>query len=159
MSRRKRLRNFPAEHIVSNPNISLCLLFHRAYAKLCLQLDEELGTYHGIDFDDFALLHSLASAEGDATSLANLAAELGTSRSATLRRLRPLEKIGYVAYHGDAADRRIALRPAGLCLIKTARDTVSGVCAKLSFHGDMQRLNDALLQFELARRSSTGMAE
>lgn len=114
---------------MSNPNIDSCLAFHRTYAKLRLQLDEELGTYHGIDFDDFALLHLLASAADEPTSLDVLAAELGAPRSAMLRRLRPLEKIGLVACHGGVTDRRIALRPAGLCLMKTAHDTVGGVCA------------------------------
>lgn len=49
---------------MSNPNTDLFLSFHRTYAKLLLQLDEELGIFHGIDFDDFALLHALASADG-----------------------------------------------------------------------------------------------
>ena len=48
---------------MSNPNTDLFLSFHRTYAKLRLQLDEELGIFHGIDFDDFALLHALASAD------------------------------------------------------------------------------------------------
>ena len=136
-----------------NPNINLCLTFHQAYAKFRLQLDEELGTYHGIDFDDFALLHLLASAEDDPTSLDILAAELGASRSAMLRRLQPLKKIGLVAYHGGVKGRRIALRPAGLCLIKTAHDTVGGVCAKLSLIKDVERLNEALLKSESVRCS------
>jgi DNA-binding Lrp family transcriptional regulator len=142
---------------MSNPNISLCLSFHLAYAKLRLQLDEELGTYHGIDFDDFALLHSLASAGDDPTGLEILATELGTSRSALLRRLRPLEKIGLVAYYGGVTDRRIALRPAGLCRIKTAHDTVVGVCAKLSLLEDVKTLNEALLKPGSVRCSYNGM--
>jgi hypothetical protein len=83
---------------VSYPNISLCLTFHRAYAKLRLQLDEELG-------------------------------------------------------HGGVTDRRIALRPAGRSLIKTAHDTVGGACANLSFNEDAKRLNGALLKFEHVHRS------
>ena len=141
---------------MSNPNINLCLTFHRAYAKLRLQLDEELGIYHGIDFDDFALLHALASADGP-TSLASLAAELGVSRSVMLRRLRPLEKIGLVVFHGGVTDRRIALRTAGLCLIKTAHETVGGVCAQQPLIEDLERLNKILLKPELVPRSQTGM--
>lgn len=138
---------------MSNPNINLCLSFHRAFAKLRLQLDEELGTYHGIDFEEFALLHSLLGAEDGLTSLAILAAELGASRSTMLRRLRPLEKIGLVAYHGGVTDRYVALRPAGVCLIKTAHDTVGDVCAKLSFVEDVGMLNEALLKPGLGRCS------
>ena len=141
---------------MSNPNINLCLTFHRAYAKLRLQLDEELGIYHGIDFDDFALLHALASADGP-TSLASLAAELGVSRSVMLRRLRPLEKIGLVVFHGGVTDRRIALRTAGLCLIKTAHETVGGVCAQQPLIEDLERLNKILLKPELVPCSQTGM--
>lgn len=150
MSRRKRLRIFP-ESIVSNPNINLCLTFHRAYAKLRLKLDEELGTYHGIDFDDFALLHLLAGAEHGVTSLGILAAELGASRSVMLRRLRTLEKIGLVTHHGGLTNRRIALRPAGLGLIKTAHDTVGSTCTKPALIKDIEMLNGALLKPELMR--------
>jgi DNA-binding MarR family transcriptional regulator len=127
---------------VSNPNIDLCLTFHRAYAKLRLQLDEELGIHHGMDFDDFALLHLLARAEDDPMRLGILAAALGASRSAMLRRLRPLEKIGLIACHGNVADRRIALRPAGLSLMKAAHDTAG------SLIGDVVKLKEALLRTE-----------
>ena len=126
---------------MSNATINRCLTIYRTYAKLRFQLDEELGIFHGIDFDDFALLHALAITDGP-TSLSSLSAELGVSRSVMLRRLRPLEKIGLVVYHGGVTDRRIALRATGLSLIKTARETVGGVCAKLSLFEDVERLND-----------------
>ena len=155
MSRRKRLRNFP-ENIVSNATINRCLTIHRAYAKLRFQLDEELGIFHGIDFDEFALLHALASAVGP-TSLAGLAAELGVSRSVMLRRLRPLEKTGHVVFHGGVTDRRIALRTAGLSLIKTAGETVGGVCVQQPLIEDLERLNETLLKPESVRCSQTGM--
>jgi DNA-binding MarR family transcriptional regulator len=129
---------------MSSSDISFCLAFHRAYAKLRWQLDEDLGTFHGIDFDDFALLHSLGRVEGDPQSLEMLAAELGVSRSAMLRRLRPLEKVGLVAGEGGVTDRRIKLRPAGHCLIKTAHDTVRGACDKLFLVEDAERLNEVL---------------
>ena len=141
---------------MSNPNIDLLLTFHRAYSKLRLQLDEELGIHHGIDFDDFALLHALASVDGP-TSLASLAAELGVSRSVMLRRLRPLEKIGLVVFQGGVSDRRIALRTAGLCLMKTAHETVGGVCAQQPLIEDLERLHKTLLKPELVRCSQTGM--
>jgi DNA-binding MarR family transcriptional regulator len=115
---------------MSNPDIDSCLGFHLAYAKLRLQLDEELGLYHGIDFDDFALLHWLASGGGGPIALEEAAAGLAISRSALLRRLRPLEKIGLIECHGGVADRSIALRPPSLQVIKTAHDTVAGVWAR-----------------------------
>lgn len=130
---------------MSNRNINLCLAFHRAYAKLRLQLDDKLGIYHGIDFDDFTLLHVLASADVP-TNLASIASELGVSGSVMLRRLRPLEKIGLIVYHSDVTERRITLRPAGLSLIKTAHETVDRICTKLSLIEDVERLNQLLLK-------------
>ena len=130
---------------MSSATVIRCLNIHRAYAKLRLQLDEELGIFHGIDFDDFALLHALASTDGP-TSLASLSAELCISRSAMLRRLRPIEKIGLVVYNSDVDDRRIALRTAGLSLLKMAHETVGSVCAKLSLFKDIETLNEALLK-------------
>jgi DNA-binding MarR family transcriptional regulator len=115
---------------MSNPDIDPCLRFHFDYSKLRLQLDEELGLYHGIDFDDFALLHWLASADGGPTALEAAAAGLAISRSALLRRLRPLEKIGLIECHGGVADRSITLRPPSLRLITTAHDTVASVWAR-----------------------------
>lgn len=136
---------------MSNTNISFCLTLHRVYGRLRLQLDEELGTYHGIDFDDFALLKSLAGAVDGPPSLEKLATALGMSRSALLRRLRPLEKIGLIACVGSVAERHVSVRPAGLSLMRTAQDTVSGACERLSSFEDVEKLNDALRQSELAR--------
>ena len=141
---------------MSKPNVDLFLTFHRAYVKFRLQLDEELGIFHGMDFDDFALLHALASAVGP-TSLASLAADLGVSRSVMLRLLRPLEKIGVVVYHAGVTDRRIALRTAGLGLMKTAHDTVGGVCSQQPLIAELERLHKTLLKPELARCLQTGM--
>jgi DNA-binding MarR family transcriptional regulator len=127
---------------MSNPSIDFCLSFHLAYSKLRLALDDELGTYHGINLDDFALLHSLASGGGTPTGLQPLATQLGTSRSALLRRLRPLEKIGLVAYSGGIADRRVTLRSPGHSLIQTAQDTIIRVCEKLSAAQSVSALLD-----------------
>jgi DNA-binding MarR family transcriptional regulator len=141
---------------MSKSNIDLFLTFHRVYAKFRLQLDEELGIFHGIDFDDFALLHALASADAP-TNLASLAVELGASRSVMLRRLRPLEKIGLVVYHGGVTDRRITLRTAGLRLMKTAHETVDGLCSQQPLIADLERLHKTPLKPELVRCSQTGM--
>jgi DNA-binding IclR family transcriptional regulator len=115
---------------MSNPNSTLCLGLHRTWAILRFALDEELGIHHGIDFDEFALLQALADADGGQTSLAVLAAGFGAPRSAMLRRLRPLEKIGLLACHGRVADRRVALRPAARPVLGAAHETVDRVCAR-----------------------------
>jgi MarR family transcriptional regulator, organic hydroperoxide resistance regulator len=139
---------------VSNATIDRCLTIYRTYTKLRFQLEEELGIHHGIDFDDFALLHALACIDGP-TSLAALADELGVSRSVMLRRLRPLEKIGLVVNHGGVTDPRVALSAAGIRLIKTAQETVAGACAHLSLFEEDQSLNETLRKPESVRCSQT----
>lgn len=143
---------------MNRPDIDPCLALHRAYTRLRMQLDEELGTHHGIDFDDFALLNALAGAGagagvgaslGDtaaatAHSLGGVAAELGTSRSALLRRLRPLEKTGLVACHGAVTARRVALRAPGFGVLTIARETVARVCARPALAREAEALAAAL---------------
>jgi DNA-binding MarR family transcriptional regulator len=127
---------------MSNSTIDFCLSFHLAYSKLRFDLDEELGTYHGISLDDFALLHSLASGGGTPTALQPLAAQLGTSRLILLRRLRPLEKIGLITCLGEISDRHVALRAPGHSLVQTAQDTIVRVCDKLSVAHNFSALLD-----------------
>lgn len=67
-----------------------------------------LATHHGIDLDGFALRHRPAEARGDPVSLATLAAVLGASHSALLRRLRPRQKTGLVSGVGAVAGYRVA---------------------------------------------------
>lgn len=111
-------------------NIRHCLRFHDLYVTLRLSLDDALGQFHGIDFDDFALLHSLAGSVDGPTRLAPFATGLGVSRSMMLRRLRPLEKIGLLALSGGVTDRCVALQPAGLSLVHRAQETIAHACTK-----------------------------
>ena len=111
-------------------NTRHCLSFHHLYVKLRLSLDEALGQFHGIDFDDFALLHSLAATPNIPIRLAAFATGLGVSRSMMLRRLRPLEKIGLLALHGGVADRCVTLHPAGLSLVHMAQETIAHACTQ-----------------------------
>lgn len=133
---------------VSHPSLQACLSLHRAYAGLRLQLDEELGTHHGIDFDDFVLLHALASAVNGSSLLAHLADELGISRSFLLRRLRPLGKIGLVSLDGGVGNRRVALRAPGRSLIHIANDTVVRVCERPSLALQVRMMGRAMLALE-----------
>lgn len=143
---------------MSKAHVDVCLNFHQSHARLRLQLDEELGLFHGIDFDDFALLYRLAAKRGEPLGFGLLATELGSSRSALLRRIRPLEKIGLVACEGGVADRRISLRPASLRVIQAARDTVANVCDKLAFIDGMKKLGQLAAAPEAAQpcRTSAG---
>jgi MarR family transcriptional regulator, organic hydroperoxide resistance regulator len=139
---------------MSHQNIRFCLTLHRAYGTLRLKLDEDLGTWHGIDFDDYALLQSLAARADNPPRLADLATQLAMSRSAMLRRLRPLEKIGLIACHGSVTERRVAVRPAGIALVNTAHDTVNASCERLASMEQVAVLHQALLQSRLAPQAT-----
>lgn len=132
---------------MSHSATRLCLSFHMVYARLRLQLDDELGTYHGIDLEDFALLHTLAGAGDDPACLEHIASVLGSTRSDLLRRLRPLEKIGLLAFHGGIRERRIALREPGRSLVESAGATIERVCAGPSLIGHLEQLKETLSGF------------
>jgi len=111
-----------------NTTLEFCLALHRANASLQLKLDDELGTFHGINFNDFALLSLLAQADGGQISISELVRPLGLRQSAVLRQLIVLEKIGLVAREGANGDRQAVLRPAGRALVNAARETADGIC-------------------------------
>jgi DNA-binding MarR family transcriptional regulator len=111
-----------------NTNLDCCLALHRAHASLRLKLDDELGTYHGISFSDFALLNSLAQADGARVSIPDLMRPTGQSQSAVLRQLIVLEKIGLVLRDSANGLRQAALRPAGRALVNEAGETANGIC-------------------------------
>ena len=111
-----------------NTNLSFCLALHRANASLQLKLDNELGIYHGISFNDFALLNLLAQAEGGRVSISELVRPLGQPQSSVLRQLILLEKIGLVVREGASEDRQAVLRPAGRALMNAARETADSIC-------------------------------
>jgi DNA-binding MarR family transcriptional regulator len=113
-----------------NTNLDFCLALHRAHASLQLKLDNELGTYHGIHFNDFALLNFLAQGDGGRVSIPELVRPLGLPQSAVLRQLIVLEKIGLVVREGANGDRQAVLRPAGRALVNAARETADSICTE-----------------------------
>lgn len=113
-----------------NTNLDFCLALHRAHASLQLKLDDELGTYHGISFSDFALLHLLAQADGGRVSIPELVRPMGQTQSAVLRQLIVLEKIGLVVRDGTSGLRQAVLRPAGRVLVNAARETADSICTE-----------------------------
>ncbi len=113
-----------------NTNLDFCLALHRAHASLQLKLDDELGIYHGISFNDFALLNLLAQADGGRVSIPALVRPLGQPQSAVLRQLIVLEKIGLVVRDGANGFRQAVLRPAGRALVNTARETADSICTE-----------------------------
>jgi len=113
-----------------NTNLDFCLALHRAQASLQLKLDNELGTYHGISFNDFALLNLLGQADGGRVSIPELVRPMGQPQSAVLRRLIVLEKIGLVVRDGENGLRQAVLRPAGRALVNAARETANNICTE-----------------------------
>ena len=113
---------------MKNTNLDFCLALHCAHASLQLKLDDELGTYHGISFSDFALLNLLAQADDGRVSIPELVRPLGQPQSAVLRQLIVLEKIGLVVRDGANGSRQAVLRPAGRALVNAARDTADSIC-------------------------------
>lgn len=113
-----------------NTNLDFCLALHRAHASLQLKLDDELGTYHGISFSDFALLNLLAQADGGRVSIPELVRPIGQPQSAVLRQLIVLEKIGLVVRDGTNGLRQAVLRPAGRALVNAARETADSICTE-----------------------------
>jgi DNA-binding IclR family transcriptional regulator len=111
-----------------NTNLRFCLALHRAHASLQLKLDDELGTYHGISFSDFALLNLLAQADGGRVSIPELVRPMGQPQSAVLRQLIVLEKVGLLVRDGPSGLRQAVLRPAGRALVNAGRETAESIC-------------------------------
>jgi predicted transcriptional regulator len=113
-----------------NTNLGFCLALHRAHASLQLKLDDELGLYHGISFNDFALLNLLAQADSGRVGIPELGRPMGQPQSAVLRQLILLEKIGLVVREGANGFRQVVLRPAGRALVTAARETADSICTE-----------------------------
>lgn len=111
-------------------SLHACLDRHFAHAAIRLRLDEELGNWHGLSWDDFVLLAVLDAGDGSVDSAA-LAARLGRTRSALLLQLLPLEKTGLVARQASADGVRcVVLRAGGRRLVREARATAEAACAQ-----------------------------
>jgi DNA-binding IclR family transcriptional regulator len=113
-----------------NTNLGFGLALHLAHASLQRKLDDELGLYHGISFNDFALLNLLAQTDGGRVGIAELVRPMGQPQSAVLRQLILLEKIGLVVREGANGLRQAALRPAGRALVNAARETADSICTE-----------------------------
>ncbi|KQW57338.1 MarR family winged helix-turn-helix transcriptional regulator [Variovorax sp. Root411] len=111
--------------------LGLCLAISRAHASLNLKLREDLGAFHGLDYEDFTLLHQLLRAEGGRMPTADLSRALGLPMSALLRKMVSLEKTGLAERTAGAEDNRrhAAIRPGGRKLMQAAVTTVEAICA------------------------------
>jgi len=89
-------------------SLEFTLRLARAQATLVRRLDQVLGGYHGISFNDFMLLHYLNRAPGARLRRVDLAERLALTASGVTRSLLPLEKIGLVERQQDPRDARVA---------------------------------------------------
>lgn len=125
---------------------SFCLDLGRAHAGLTLQLDADLGAFHGLNFGDFTLLYQLLRAEQGRMPMAELARALGLPMSGLVRKIVPLEKTGLaerVAGPGADTRRHAALRPGGRQLVQGAVTTVEAHCRDALRAVDAQHLSAA----------------
>jgi len=113
-----------------NTNLDFCLALYRAHASLQLKLDDELGTYHGISFSDFALLNVIARSDGGRVNISVLGEQICKPQSALVRQLIVLEKIGLVARDSTNGLRQVILRAPGRVLLNVARETAASVGTK-----------------------------
>ena len=105
-----------------------CLDSHLAHAARVLQLDNELGSHHGLSWADFVLL-TVLDAAGGAVPSAQLARSLHMPVSHLVLRLLPLEKTGLVERAAEGPGRRrVTLRAPGRRLLREARDTAANAC-------------------------------
>jgi len=88
-------------------SLSLCIALFRAQAVLSRRFDGRLGSFHGLSFGDFIVLHHISRAEDGRLRRVDLARELGLTASAVTRILIPLEKIGLVSRQTDERDGRV----------------------------------------------------
>ena len=114
--------------------LDLCLTIGRAHASLNLKLQENLGAFHGLDYEDFRLLHLLL-ADGGRMPMVELSRALGLPMSALLRKMVLLEKTGLAertagANEDNHHDHRLAaIRAGGRKLMQAAVTTVEVICA------------------------------
>ncbi|MBJ2154224.1 AsnC family transcriptional regulator [Variovorax sp. IB41] len=115
--------------------LDFCLTIGRAHACLNLKLRDNLGAFHGLDYEDFTLLHLLLRAEGGRMPMSQLSRTLGLPMSALLRKMVLLEKTGLAertagANEDNHHDHRLAaIRPGGRKLMQAAVTTAEAICA------------------------------
>jgi DNA-binding MarR family transcriptional regulator len=115
--------------------LDFCLTIGRAHASLNLKLRDNLGAFHGLDYEDFTLLHLLLRTEGGRMPMSQLSRTLGLPMSALLRKMVLLEKTGLAerttsANEDNHHDQRLAaIRPGGRKLMQAAVTTAEAICA------------------------------
>jgi DNA-binding MarR family transcriptional regulator len=90
-------------------NLSTVLNLARARSLVARDVDEALGSHHGLGLNDLSVLLELQSTPGRKMRRAELARRLAVTTSGVARQLQPLERIGVVARESNPTDARLAL--------------------------------------------------
>jgi DNA-binding MarR family transcriptional regulator len=114
-------------------NLNTVLNLTRARSLVARDVDEALGSHHGVGLNDLAVLLELQSRPGGRMRRAELARRLAVTTSGVARQLQPLERIGVVARESNPTDARLALvvlTPAGDRLATDAAATAEEASAR-----------------------------
>jgi DNA-binding MarR family transcriptional regulator len=132
-------------------NLSTVLNLARARALVARDVDEALGSHHGLGLNDLAVLLELKAAPGGRMRRAELARRLAVTTSGVARQLQPLERIGVVGRESNPTDARLALvvlTPAGDRLATdaaaTAEEAAGRALGRLWPAGEVGRLRTLL---------------
>jgi len=89
--------------------LELVLDLARARTIVVREVDQPLGSHHGIGLNDLVVLLQLRDAPGRTLSRVELARRLAVTTSGIARQLAPLERIGLVSRESHPTDARLAL--------------------------------------------------
>ena len=90
-------------------NLAIALSLARARTLVLRDVDEPLGSHHGLGLNDLAVLLELQAAPGQKLRRVELARRLAVTTSGIARQLGPLERIGLVTRESNPTDARLAL--------------------------------------------------
>jgi DNA-binding MarR family transcriptional regulator len=131
-------------------HLEFVLQLVRTQTVVMRRLDQALGSYHGLSFNDFLLLHHLSQGPGGRLRRVDLAERHGLSASGITRTLLPLEKLGLVERQQEPRDARVvyaALTEAGRELLGHAHllaEQVSKELLRASSPDDLQAISQSL---------------
>ncbi len=112
-----------------------CLQISAMHARIQFELDDALGTHHGLSYADFLLLRQIDTAGERPVAMADLVPCLGVPLSSVLRRILPLEKTGLLqrqAPDGAQGQRTVRLLAAARQVLANANETAQAVCCRLA---------------------------
>ncbi len=89
--------------------LDLALDLSRARTVVLRDIDQPLGSHHGIGLNDLSALLHLRDATGQTLTRVELARRLAVTTSGVARQLGPLERIGLVSRESHPTDARLAL--------------------------------------------------